>query len=44
MSIAACSADQIEKEECPGYYLDFAGSGVVHLLGATCSLIGQSSN
>ena len=23
-----------------GYYLDFAGSGVVHLLGASCSLIG----
>ena len=40
MSIAACSADQIEKEECPGYYLDFAGSGVVHLLGAGCSIMG----
>ena len=23
-----------------GYYLDFTGSGVVHLLGASCSLIG----
>ena len=22
------------------YYFDFAGSGVVHLLGATCSIIG----
>jgi len=40
LSIAACSADQIAKEECPGYYLDFAGSGVVHLLGAGCSIMG----
>ena len=23
-----------------GYYIDFAGSGVVHLLGACCSLVG----
>ena len=36
LSFAACSAD----EECPGYYLDFAGSGVVHLLGAGCSIMG----
>ena len=27
-------------ESCPGYYLDFAGSGVVHLLGAGCSIMG----
>merc|ERR1719266_2297010 len=40
LTYAACDATQIEKEECPGYYLDFAGSGVVHLLGAGCSIMG----
>ena len=40
LSFAACSAEQIADETCPGYYLDFAGSGVVHLLGAGCSIMG----
>ena len=40
LSIAACSAEEIKMESCPGYYLDFAGSGVVHLLGAGCSIMG----
>jgi len=42
----ACSkpdqADQIDSDcqGCPGYFKDFAGSGVVHLLAGGCSLIG----
>lgn len=40
LTYAACDATQIEEGTCPGYYKDFAGSGVVHLLGAGCSIIG----
>merc|ERR1719266_1146281 len=40
LTYAACDATQIEEGTCPGYYKDFAGSGVVHLLGAGCSIMG----
>jgi len=38
LSLVGCSAEQLADNSCPGYYRDFAGSGVVHLLGAGCSL------
>jgi len=40
LSFAGCSQEQLDADECPGYFKDFAGSGVVHLMGAGCSIIG----
>jgi len=41
LSFAGCTQEEVDSEGgCGGYYKDFAGSGVVHLLGAGCSVIG----
>jgi Amt family ammonium transporter len=43
LSIVGCTAEELEMNSCNGgrgYYMDYAGSGVVHLLGAGCSLTG----
>merc|ERR1712233_106795 len=43
LSVLGCTAEELEMNSCNsgrGYYMDYAGSGVVHLLGAGCSLTG----
>ena len=35
-SCSGCSQEQIDMESCPGYYKDFAGSGLPHFPNLRC--------